>query len=73
MSSTAMSASGVKKMNINIKCKDVKLKFLSTKGNDYGSNCFFTVKKKAKLKELISKFEENEASNERAVQQGETP
>jgi hypothetical protein len=34
---------------------------------------FFTVKNKIKLKELISKFDENEANNEKAIHQGETP
>ena len=56
-----------------IKCKDVKLKFLSTKGNDYGSNCFFTVKNKTKLKDLITAFTDHETKREVAISQGENP
>ena len=73
MSSSTMSACGARKNSMIIKCKDVKLKFLSTKGNDFGSNCFFTVKNKTKLKDLISKFEECEQKKEVAISQGETP
>ncbi len=68
-----MSACGARKNSMIIKCKDVKLKFLSTKGNDFGSNCFFTVKNKTKLKDLISKFEEHETKREVAIHQGENP
>ena len=37
-----------------IRCEKVKIKFISTKGNDFGENSFFNVVDKDKLNEILA-------------------
>jgi hypothetical protein len=45
-------------------CNDVKLKFISTKGNAFGENSFFNVVNKDKLSDILSVFKNDESENE---------
>jgi len=53
-----------KKDALIIKCEKVKLKFISTKGNDFGENSFFNVLDKDKLNEILSVKRHFDSENE---------
>ena len=47
-----------------IRCEKVKIKFISTKGNDFGENSFFNVIDKDKLNEILSLKSHFDSENE---------
>jgi len=47
-----------------IRCEKVKLKFISTKGNDFGENSFFNVMDKDKLNEILAVKTHFDSENE---------
>eukprot|EP00972_Heterocapsa_arctica_P055559 8195624-Heterocapsa_arctica.AAC.1 len=66
-----MPAFKVKADDAVTRCKDVKLKFVSTKGNDVGEHSLFNVTAKANMCDILGVHKQYEDDNDIKILRGE--